>query len=385
MHYRADVPTGSDDGIYGETTTADSTTDASYVRLPGSRQRGNVGNIKEAAAKAKVEASAEAREAVLSEVRAEASAEAALQASAELHLSPLSIVHDEAAILDREASATQELQQFTRDLAHTSYPDEVVITKAAEADSFYTPGTEKETASETDRSAAWDAPRAGGRSAYTEETPYYHAYETPAYGEYRDKYSREQLPYTDLAKDSSMGSDWKIHYNGPSPTMYATGEEPSYTTYYNSNSEPHSYYADNYKLHYSDEHSEGERGYDSSSSKPYNFANMRADSAYARDAAAATSISAESSATASDAPHAVNDLDPLSYGTQACSFRNTLPLDEQHNYGPYSARPSIVVLGVPQPTMMPVAVSAAPATATSTLMLTKYVTPALKVVYGSSE
>ncbi|KAJ2746512.1 hypothetical protein GGI20_001287 [Coemansia sp. BCRC 34301] len=383
LHFRTSIAVDNDDSALTDASAVDSATDASYIRQLGSRQRGSNANIKEEAARAKAEASAEAREAVLSEVRAEASAEAALQASAELHLSPLSVVHDEAALMERETDTPLATQQFTREYTReyarsSSFTDEgAVASKAPEADSAFGP-----VPAESDRSAAWDAPRGGARSAYSEETPYYHAYEQ-AYSDSQDKYTREQLPYTDLAKESSMSGDWKVHYNGPSPTMYATTEEPSYTSYYNS--EPRSYCSDSYKLHYIDEY-----GDSSSSSKPFNFVNVHADSAFARDAASATSAWDSLAAAATpttNGPHAVNDLDPLSYGTQACSFRNTLPLDASPNYTPFSAHTNIVVLGVPQPTVVPAMtmVSAAPATATSTLMVTKYMTPALKVVYGSSE
>ncbi|KAJ2322646.1 hypothetical protein GGI00_005867, partial [Coemansia sp. RSA 2681] len=148
LHYRASPTVDSDDSLYDDASAVDSATDASYVRLPGSRQRSNIGNIKEEAARAKAEASAEAREAILAEVRAEASAEAALQASAELHLSPVSVVHDEAALLERETSTPRAQQSFTRELAHGSFADEVAVSKAPEADSVYSPATERAPAAE---------------------------------------------------------------------------------------------------------------------------------------------------------------------------------------------------------------------------------------------
>ncbi|KAJ2825458.1 hypothetical protein GGI24_003154, partial [Coemansia furcata] len=215
---------------YDDASAIDSATDVSYVRPPGSRQRGIVGNIKEEASKAKAEASAEAREAVLAEIRADASAEAAFQASAELHLSPKSVVHDEAASMERESSALQSMQQ-----SRGNYADETALSKAADTDAFYTPLSERTATAEGDRSGIWDAPRVasgvGGRSAYDDEphSPSYHAYEQTGSESY-DRYSRDQMSYSDIAKDSSIGGDWKIHYNGGSPTMYTSGEEPSYTT-----------------------------------------------------------------------------------------------------------------------------------------------------------
>ncbi|KAJ2065788.1 hypothetical protein GGI17_000057 [Coemansia sp. S146] len=392
MNYRASATVdGNETTTYDDASTIDSATDASYVRLPGSRQRSNIGNIKEEASRAKVEASAEAREAVLAEIRAEASAEAALQASAELHLSPKSIVHDEAAIMERESSTFQALQQFTREQSRGNYAEETALSKVADTDSFYPPATERTATAEGDRSSVWDALRSasltGGRSAYSEDTqsPLYHAYE-PTESESYDKYSRDQLPYTDLAKDSSMGSDWKVHYNGASPTMYTAGEEPSYTTYYNSDS--HSYYTDNYNLHYGEERQgTSERGYEVSTSKPFNFMNRHADSAFARDAAGDYNWGADGhQSAATNAPHAVNDLDPLSYATQVCSFRNTLPLVASPDYTPFSAHPSIMVIGVPQTATSTVSIiSTAPVPATSTVMMTKLVTPAVKVVYASND
>ncbi|KAJ2834999.1 hypothetical protein FBU31_001707 [Coemansia sp. 'formosensis'] len=374
---------------FDDASAIDSATDASYVRPPGSRQRDIVGNIKEEASKAKAEASAEAREAVLAEIRADASAEAAFQASAELHLSPKSVVHDEAASMERESSALQSMQQ-----SRGNYADETALSKAADTDAFYTPLSERTATAEGDRSGIWDAPRVasgvGGRSAYDDEphSPLYHAYEQTGSESY-DRYSRDQMSYSDIAKDSSIGGDWKIHYNGGSPTMYTSGEEPSYTTYYNTDS--HSYCADNYNLHYPEERQSGnEHGYDVSTSKPYYFMNKHADSAFARDAASvnnwATSAVDEHQYAATNAPHAVNDLDPLSYATQVCSFRNTLPLVASPDYTPFSAHPSIMVIGVPQTATSTVSViSTAPVPVTSTVMMTKLVTPAVKVVYASDD
>ncbi|KAJ2067266.1 hypothetical protein GGI08_001464 [Coemansia sp. S2] len=392
MNYRASPTADTDEtATYDDPSTTDSSTDASYVHLPGSRQRSNIGNIKEEAAKAKAEASAEAREAVLAEIRAEASAEAALQASAELHLSPKSIVHDEAASMERESSTLPALQQFTRELSRGNYAEETAVSKVADTDSFYTPATERTATAEGDRSSVWDAPRSasftGGRSAYSEDTqsPLYHAYE-PTESDSYDRYSHDQLPYSDLAKDSSMGGDWKIHYNGANPTMYTAGEDPSYTTYYNSDS--HSYYTDNYNLHYGeDRQGSSERGYDVSTSKPFNFMNKHADSAFAHDAGGDYNWGADGhQSAATNAPHAVNDLDPLSYATQVCSFRNTLPLVASPDYTPLSAHPSIMVIGVPQTATSTVSIiSTAPVPVTSTVMMTKLVTPAVKVVYASND
>ncbi|KAJ2735016.1 hypothetical protein IW152_001861 [Coemansia sp. BCRC 34962] len=392
MNYRTSATVDSDEATaYADASSIGQATEASYVHLPGSRQRGSVKDIKEEASRAKAEASAEAREAVLAEIRAEASAEAALQASAELHLSQKSIVHDEAAITELETPALQTLQQYTRDQAHSNYADEAALSKVADSDIFYTPTSERTATAEGDHSGAWDAPRTaswgGGHSAYSEDTQSspYHAYEH-ADSESIDWYSHDQVPYSDLAKDSSMGGDWKVHYNGASPTMYTSGEEQSYTTYYNT--ESHSQSADNYNLHYGEERQgSSERGYDVATSKPFYFMNKHADSAFARDAASATNLGAdEHQYASSNVPHAVNDLDPLSYATQVCSFRNTLPLVASPDYTPFSAHPSIMFIGVPQTATSTVSViSTAPVPVTSTVMMTKLVTPAVKVVYASSE
>ncbi|KAJ2703527.1 hypothetical protein H4218_000211 [Coemansia sp. IMI 209128] len=391
LNYRTSATADSEEvSAYGDASSIDPVADASYVHLPGSRQRVSVGDINVEASRAKAEASAEAREAVLAEIRAEASAEAALQASAELHLSQKSVVHDDAAITELETPTLHALQQYSRDHAHGNYPDEAMLSKAADSD-IYVPVSGRTATAEDDRSGAWDAPRtaswAGSHSAYSEDTqsPPYHAYEHTE-SESADRYSHDQVPYSDVAKESSVDGDWKVHYNGASPTMYTTSEEQSYTTYYNT--ESHSQSTDNYNLHYGEERQgSSERGYDAATSKPFYFMNKHADSAFARDAAGAINWGADDHQYASsNAPHAVNDLDPLSYATQVCSFRNTLPLVASPDYTPFSAHPSIMFIGVPQTATATVSViSTAPVPVTSTVMMTKLVTPAVKVVYGSSE
>ncbi|KAJ2787869.1 hypothetical protein GGI15_000377 [Coemansia interrupta] len=315
--------------------------DAAPAHVPGSRHRGASANIKDEASKARAEASAEAREAVLSEVRAEASAEAALQASSELHLNARTIVHDEAAQYD-----------YSKDQSQSSYGDE--------SDHY-------------SRTAD---------SSYSTE-----------YGS--DTYSHDHGSYTDDYKDSSTYGDWKLHYDGNSPTIYQASESSSN---FNFNTEPHSYTDGAYNVRYSDhqsdyEHEHNRDHYHDSSdyetqSKPYNFANMHAVSALERDAASGMSSAtggtsgSVASLPSNGSPHAVNELDPLSYATEACSFRKDLPLVASDT--PVSACPSIMVIGVPQPTMMSAPASSAVPQA-STVMVTKMITPAVKVVVASTD
>ncbi|KAJ2383809.1 hypothetical protein GGI23_007065, partial [Coemansia sp. RSA 2559] len=84
----------------------------SYNRAHVSRTRYVAGGLRAEAQRIKSEASAEAREAVLSEVRAEASAEAALQASSELNMSVNTIVRDEEASSERAGSVYDSPQDY---------------------------------------------------------------------------------------------------------------------------------------------------------------------------------------------------------------------------------------------------------------------------------
>ncbi|KAJ1724552.1 hypothetical protein LPJ53_001198 [Coemansia erecta] len=315
--------------------------DAAPAHVPGSRQRGTSANIKDEAAKARAEASAEAREAVLSEVRAEASAEAALQASSELHLNGRTVVHDEAAQYD-----------YSKDQSQSSYADESDHYSRT-TDSSYSTG----------------------------------------YGS--DTYSHDHESYTDDYKDSSTYGDWKLHYDGHSPTIYQASEGSSNMNF---NTEPHSYTDGAYNVRYTDHQSDYEHEHEhdhyhdnsdyETQSKPYNFANMHAVSALERDAASGASSAAGGasgsvvSLPSNGLPHAVNELDPLSYATEACTFRKDLPLVASDS--PVSACPSIMVIGVPQPTMMSAPASSVVPQA-STVMITKMVTPAVKVVVASTD
>ncbi|KAJ2387873.1 hypothetical protein GGI05_003959, partial [Coemansia sp. RSA 2603] len=312
--------------------------DTAPAHVPGSRQRSASANIKDEAAKARAEASADAREAVLSEVRAEASAEAALQASSELHLNGRTVVHDDAVQYDNAKD---------KDQSQTSYGDESDHYSRT-ADSSYNTG----------------------------------------YGS--DTYSHDQESYTGDYKDSSTYGDWKLHYDGHDPTIYQASESTSNMSF---NTEPHSYTDGAYNIRYSEHQSDYEHEHDhehdhyhdysnyDTQSKPYNFANMHAVSALERDAASgvnSATVGASGSIASlpsSGLPHAVNELDPLSYATEACSFRKDLPLVATES--PVSACPSIMVIGVPQPTMMS-AQGTSVIPQASTVMVTKMITPAVK-------
>ncbi|KAJ2234818.1 hypothetical protein H4R99_003749 [Coemansia sp. RSA 1722] len=330
----------------------------SFAHAPGSRQRGSPANLKEEAAKARAEASAEAREAVLSEIRAEASAEAALQASSELHLNGRTIVHDEAAHDD-----------YFRDQSQSSYAEDSQHTGTADSsDTSYGMGGAKYSHTYND-----------DVSYGTTQSSPYHVYDTYSdTGSSSDYYTHGHGSYSDDSHECSSHGDWKLHYDGANPTVYQASEG---SNYYNYNSEPHSYTNGGYNVRYSDRQSDGEYehghyAYDSQT-KPFNFVNMHADSALARDASSATA----SAASSGDAPRAVDELDPLSYATEACSFRKDLPLVATES--PVSACPSIMVIGVPQPTMMPAPASSI-APQPSTVMVTKMITPAVKVVVASN-
>ncbi|KAJ2705433.1 hypothetical protein FB645_002416 [Coemansia sp. IMI 203386] len=330
----------------------------SFAHAPGSRQRGSPANLKEEAAKARAEASAEAREAVLSEIRAEASAEAALQASSELHLNGRTIVHDEAVHDD-----------YFRDQSQSSYAEDSQHTGTADSsDTSYGMGGAKYSHTYND-----------DVSYGTTQSSPYHVYDTYSdTGSSSDYYTHGHASYSDDSHECSSYGDWKLHYDGANPTVYQASEG---SNYYNYNNEPHSYTNGGYNVRYSDRQSDGEYEHGryayNSQTKPFNFVNMHADSALARDASSATA----SAASSGDAPRAVNELDPLSYATEACSFRKDLPLVATES--PVSACPSIMVIGVPQPTMMPAPASSI-APQPSTVMVTKMITPAVKVVVASN-
>ncbi|KAJ1944704.1 hypothetical protein GGF37_002062 [Kickxella alabastrina] len=377
----------------------------SCARTLGTRGRGTVTNLKDEASKVRAEASAEAREAVLSEIRAEASAQAALQASSELRLSGKTVVHDEAAYSERTTNSYNVDREY-RKKTQTSYDEETQRSWAPETEANYILGIERYQITRS-KSADFDTWNYHHQSDSWEnkpslnyddtQSPPYHPYATSSYDQsqanYGDYNERPQIKYADsyghmqsnYGDELATNGNWKLHYDGASPTMYPASDASSYINY---NSDPcpytNPYYTNSYSNHQGESHA-GYNGYDAQI-RPFNFVNMRFDAALARDAAGVSvnapwsTISAASLASASNIPLAVNELDPLSYATEPCSFRKDMPLMISET--PMSACPSVMIIGVPQPTM-PVSVPVnmpAPQAAT----VTKLVTQAVKFVLASN-
>ncbi|KAJ1668324.1 hypothetical protein IW140_000372 [Coemansia sp. RSA 1813] len=348
-----------------------------YNRAHASRTRYATGGLRAEALRIKSEASAEAREAVLSEVRAEASAEAALQASSELNIGVNTIVRDEEASSERTSPVydspqdyhTRERLQRANNAKETDYPD-----------TYSGGGVGRYASDEKEDTSTWDVHHAvSWASAHStgydddSQTTSYHPYEH-SYDDY-DKYAHNSASYDEASKDSTENGDWKVRYNGPHPTVYSASDDSS-SSFTVLEAETRTY-SDNYYTPYSDSQSETVHDYDSQS-KPFNFVNMRADAALSRDAAGISASSADSM------PHAVNELDPLSYGTQGYPPRDSLPFVATPSNGVASAHPSLMVIGIPQPMAQPAtsSITAAPA---STVMVTRMVTPAIEVVLASSD
>ncbi|KAJ1797144.1 hypothetical protein LPJ59_003321 [Coemansia sp. RSA 2399] len=353
----------------------------SYNRAHVSRTRYVAGGLRAEAQRIKSEASAEAREAVLSEVRAEASAEAALQASSELNMNVNTIVRDEEASSERASTVYDSPQDYhTRERLQRGT---AVIERARETDypeTYYGGGVGRYAADEKEDSSTWDVHHAvSWASAHTRDydddsqsTPS-HAYEHSYDDDY--KYAHDSLSYDDASKDSTENGDWKVRYNGPRPTVYSASDESS-SSLSVLEAETHTYTDNNYTP-YTDSQSGTVHDYDSQS-KPFNFVNMRADAVLSRDAAGPGSSSAD------NMPHAVNELDPLSYGTQGYPPRDNLPFMATSTESVASAHPSLMVIGIPQLMAQSVAPSISAASA-STVMVTKMVTPAIEVVVASSD
>ncbi|KAJ2770997.1 hypothetical protein IWQ57_002411, partial [Coemansia nantahalensis] len=206
----------------------------------------------------------------------------------------------------------------------------------------------------------------------------YHPYDT-----YSDaSYNHGASPYADGDRDSSMSDNTYTHTYDDNTYTHTYGDN-AYTHTYGDNAYTHTYgdntytytrtYADNSDSY--DGHPNGSEHTGESQGAPYNLVNRHADSIFASDASAALSSAADNSL------RAVNDLDPLSYATQGCSFRSNLPLSAPPD-APRPEQPSIMIIGLPpQPTQPAVMRSVAPST--STIMVTKLVTPSVKVIVAS--
>ncbi|KAJ2365473.1 hypothetical protein H4S01_003224 [Coemansia sp. RSA 2610] len=348
-----------------DTAAADLETQSGYKRIGSARQRSAHGSLRDEAAQARAEAAADARAAVLSEIRADASAEAAREASSELHIDGASIIRDEEASANRIRDAYETPRGYLRDGTDSAYSYDYTHPRSSEDEGANSSTVERYASPEYENTSTWDvahaASWAGAHSnSYEEPHTMYHPYGS------EDSYDRASYGQGD--KDTSYG-EYKSHYSDASPTADSVVEGSSS---YSENGYPHSY-SDN-----SDQSYGGEHEYNSQS-KPFNFVNLHADSAFARDAASAAPLLSASASTLADGPHAVNDLDPLSYATQSCVMRNGLPLSASADNHP-SGQSSIMVIGIPQ--------GSAPATSVaplaSTVMVTKVITPAVKVIYASS-
>ncbi|KAJ2677319.1 hypothetical protein IWW42_000125 [Coemansia sp. RSA 1085] len=319
-------------------------TQSGYKRIGSTRQRGSRNDLRDEAYEARAEASAEARAAILSEIRAEASAEAAMQASAELHLEDRSTVRDEEASASRMKDAYETVHDYSRDASEGNYSYEYTHPRAVDDEGANSSTVERYASPEYENTSTWDVGHAAawGSAHSNEDAHPYHSYDN-------------EDAYHGASYGNGYG-DYKVHYTDATPTV-----EPA--------SEGSSSYGDNSS--YSDNsYSPYERQYDESQSRPLNFVNAHADSAFARDAASAAT-------PPSNGPHAVNELDPLSYATQGCSIRSKLPLSVGAES---SSQGSIMVIGIPEGS--PQATSVAPAA--STVMVTKVITPAVEVVYASN-
>ncbi|KAJ1941426.1 hypothetical protein FBU59_003504 [Linderina macrospora] len=189
-------------------------------------------------------------------------------------------------------------------------------------------------------------------------------------------------------------SEMKLHYDGDSATMYAAPEgtrshegmqtfvEATPTQLYEhqserSNGEPESREAANHFVnmhgdsayeqeqeheHEQSSYMEGEREHSMAESEhhgsPNNFVNLHGDTAYANDAAHVqpnqtangSQMAAVTPAAAGNEPQAVNELDPLSYGSEIYTHRKDLPLVAPADK-PVSAHP--VVMTMPQSPFAP--------------------------------
>ncbi|KAJ2663167.1 hypothetical protein IWW48_001488 [Coemansia sp. RSA 1200] len=380
------------DDLAEDASAAEPNEAPSINRAHRTQIRNATGGLRAEARRIKSEASLEAREAVLSEIRAEASAEAALQASSELNLSLNTIVRDEEASVERTRTVYDSPQDYnTRDkqwkdsdgsdhAKETDYPE----TYSGGGVGRYATGDKEDTSTwDVHHAVSWASAHTNGYDDESQTTtyhPYEHSYDDD------DKYAHNIVSYDEPSRDSTENGDWKVRYNGPHPTVYSASDE-SRTSFTVMDGESRTYsdnsytpYSDNTYTSYSDNSSETLHESDTQG-KPFNFVNMRADSALSRDAAAFGSLSSPST---DDAPHAVNELDPLSYGTQGYPLRDSLPLmATSADNGVASAHPSMMVIGIPQP----MSYSAAPNSAAppaSTVMVTKMVTPAIEVVLASS-
>ncbi|KAJ2524143.1 hypothetical protein GGI11_001028 [Coemansia sp. RSA 2049] len=380
------------DGLAGDASAAELDETPSNNRAHRTQIRNATGGLRAEARRIKSEASLEAREAVLSEIRADASAEAALQASSELNLSLNTIVRDEEASVERTRTVYDSPQDYnTRDkqwkdsdgndrAKETDYPE----TYSGGGVGRYATGDKEDTSTwDVHHAVSWASAHTTGYDDESQTTtyhPYEHSYDDD------DKYAHNIVSYDEPSRDSTENGDWKVRYNGAHPTVYSASDESrtSFTvmdgesrTYSDNSNTP---YSDNSNTSYSDNSSETLHESDTQG-KPFNFVNMRADSALSRDATAFGSLSSPST---DEAPHAVNELDPLSYGTQGYPLRDSLPLmATSADNGVASAHPSMMVIGIPQP----MSYSAAPNSAAppaSTVMVTKMVTPAIEVVLASS-
>ncbi|KAJ1900734.1 hypothetical protein LPJ66_001279 [Kickxella alabastrina] len=332
--------------------------ESSCARTLGIRGRGTVTNLKDEAFKARAEASAEAREAVLSEIRAEASAQAALQASSELRLSGKTVVCDAAAYSECATNSYDVDCEYHKEKTQTSYDEETQRSWGLETEANYILKTERyqKTRSKSADSDTWNYHRQSDSWEnkcslnYDDiQSPPYHPYETSSYDQsqanYGDYNERPQTKYADsyghmqsnYGDEPATNDNWKLHYDGASPTMYPASDVSSYINY-NSDPRPYTntYYTNSYGDHQGESHA-GYNGYDTQV-KPFNFVNMRFDAALARDAAG-VSVDA----------------------------------------------PCVMIIGVPQPTMQTVPVNVpvnmpAPQAAT----VTKLVTQAVKFVLASN-
>ncbi|KAJ2503445.1 hypothetical protein GGH96_000235 [Coemansia sp. RSA 1972] len=377
-----------------EASSAELDTQLGYKRIGSPHQRSAQGGLKDEAAKARAEAVEDARAAVLSEIRADASAEAAQHASAELHLDGKSVVRDEEA----SASHVKDDYETAKEYSHesdTAESEEYVHTRALEDEGSNSSTVERYPSTENTRRYGHES-WANAHSTYGDA---YYPNESSSASE--DSYSHGASSYGDSYKDSSYEDKKDSSYedkessHGDKDTAYSEykdsvhGDKESpyseYKVHYsdatatvNTASEASSTYSDNSHTYSDNTYSPYEHSDHDESQKPLNFVNAHGDAAYARDAAGvAPSVSAViRDASTMSGPHAVNELDPLSYGTQGYAGRNAMPLSGSDSFG----QESVVVIGFPQATGS--ATSVAPAA--STVMVTKVITPAVKVVYASN-
>ncbi|KAJ2777936.1 hypothetical protein H4R18_004896, partial [Coemansia javaensis] len=385
----------ADDDADSEDPLDDASTDtyegrSGHRRISGGRLRGSRGSLREEAERVREEAAEEARDSVLSEIRAEASAQAALEASSELHVGIGTIVRDEGA--SRMRNEYETARDYRHGEAQTAYADDSTRTRAMHDD--YQSGTavRRYGAAESENIGTWDVKHAvswanSRTNSYDEARSSYRPYDSYS----GDSYAHGVSRYADSDRDSASGYSHTYPDGSYSDETYThTYSDDSHSHTYADDSHPHTYIDDSYSDDtYSDdsssrdysEHSGSEERGSESQSSPYNLVNKHADSVFASDAAGALSQpSGSAGLSVTNSLRAVNDLDPLSYATQGCSFRSNLPLSAPP--GSASGQPSVMIIGLPaQPTQSAVMRSVAPAA--STVMVTKMVTPAVKVVYAS--